>query len=52
MPSKPPSRPKPLALTPPNGAAGLDTTPWLIPTMPNSSASLTRSARDRSRVKA
>jgi hypothetical protein len=51
MPSKPPSRPKPLALTPPNGADGFDTTPALRPTMPVSSRSLTRSARCRSRVK-
>ena len=28
-----------LALTPPNGAAGLETTPWLMPTMPVSSRS-------------
>ena len=34
MPSVPPSRPKPDALTPPNGAAGFDTMPWLMPTMP------------------
>ena len=34
MPSGPPSRPKPEALTPPNGAAGLETMPWLRPTMP------------------
>ena len=33
MPSAPPSRPKPDAFTPPNGAAGLDTMPWLIPTI-------------------
>ena len=29
IPSTPPSRPKPDCLTPPNGAAGLDTMPWL-----------------------
>ncbi len=34
MPSAPPSRPTPEALTPPNGAAGLDTMPWLTPTIP------------------
>src|SRR5680860_62153 len=50
MPSKPPSRPKPECLTPPKGAAGLDTMPWLMPTIPNSRASLTRSVRERSRV--
>ena len=31
MPSWPPSRPSPDCLTPPNGAAGFDTTPWLMP---------------------
>ncbi len=31
MPSAPPSRPTPEALTPPNGAAGLETMPWLMP---------------------
>ena len=46
----PPSRPSPDCLTPPNGAAGLDTTPWLSPTMPVSMASPTRSARRRSLV--
>ena len=50
MPSKPPSRPKPLALTPPNGAAGLETSPVLIPTMPKSSDSASRMVRARSRV--
>ena len=50
MPSKPPSRPKPLAFTPPNGAAGLDSRPVLTPTMPNSSASATLIVRARSRV--
>ena len=34
MPSAPPSRPKPDALTPPKGAAGFDTMPWFIPTIP------------------
>ena len=33
-PRAPPSRPKPEALTPPNGAAALETRPWLRPTMP------------------
>ncbi len=42
IPSRPPSRPKPDCLTPPNAAAGLDTRPWLSPTIPASSASLTR----------
>ena len=45
MPSKPPSRPKPDCFTPPNGAAGLDTMPVLIPIIPNSIASATRSTR-------
>ena len=34
MPSAPPSRPSPEALTPPNGAAGLEISPWLTPTIP------------------
>ena len=51
MPSNPPSRPTPDALTPPKGAAGLETMPWLTPTMPYSRASLIVIARDRSRVK-
>src|SRR5262245_6560710 len=50
IPSAPPSRPKPDALTPPNGAAGLDTRPWLRPTIPVSSFSQTRKARLTSRV--
>ena len=50
MPSAPPSRPKPDCLTPPNGAAGFETRPWLRPTMPVSSASQTRNARLMSRV--
>ncbi len=50
MPSGPPSRPNPDCLTPPNGAAGLETMPWLRPIMPVSSASETRSARLRSEV--
>jgi len=51
IPSKPPSRPNPLCFTPPNGAAGFDTTPTFRPTMPVSIRSLTRIARCRSRVK-
>src|SRR6202034_1278564 len=50
MPSKPPSRPKPDCLTPPKGAAGLDTMPWFTPTIPASMPSTTRNARARSRV--
>jgi hypothetical protein len=50
MPSGPPSRPKPECLTPPNGAAALETIPWLRPTMPVSRPSMTRKARPRSRV--
>src|SRR4051794_12470089 len=50
MPSRPPSRPTPECLTPPNGAEALDTMPWLRPTMPVSSASMTRNARVRSDV--
>ena len=34
-------------MTPPNGAAGLDTMPWLMPTIPVSSPSATRMARVR-----
>lgn len=33
IPSRPPSRPSPECLTPPNGAARLDTIPWLIATI-------------------
>src|SRR5829696_7555363 len=50
MPSGPPSRPTPDCLTPPKGAAGFETRPWLRPTMPVSSPSMTRKARRRSRV--
>ncbi len=50
MPHLPPSRPRPDALTPPNGACGVEGTPSFTPTMPKSSASETRKARDRSRV--
>ena len=38
MPTFPPSRPSPDCLTPPKGAAGLDTRPVLRPTMPTSSS--------------
>src|SRR6266498_3397599 len=47
MPSSPPSRPKPDCLTPPNGAVGLETMPWLSPIMPFSRPSATRKARCR-----
>src|SRR5204863_8096732 len=50
MPSAPPSRPKPDCLTPPKGAAGLETIPWLRPTMPVSRPSTTRKARFKSFV--
>jgi len=50
IPSKPPSRPKPDCLTPPKGAAGFETRPWFSPIIPASIASLTRNARERSRV--
>ena len=50
IPSGPPSRPMPDCLTPPKGAAGFDTSPWLRPTMPVSRPSTTRKARLRSRV--
>src|SRR5918995_4166490 len=49
-PSRPPSRPKPEALTPPNGAAGLEMTPALSPTRPDSRPSATVRARRRSLV--
>src|SRR6185295_17714901 len=49
-PSTPPSRPSPLSLTPPNGAAGSDTSPRLRPTIPASIRSLTRRPRARSAV--
>ena len=49
-PSWPPSRPMPLCLMPPNGAAGSETRPRLRPTMPASSRSLTRRPRARSPV--
>ncbi len=50
MPSKLPSRPNPLAFTPPNGAAALEIRPELMPTIPNCSRSATRMVRARSRV--
>ena len=50
MPWWPPSRPRPLCLTPPNGAAGSETRPRLRPTMPASIRSETRRPRARSPV--
>lgn len=50
MPWWAPSRPRPLCLVPPNGAAGSDTNPRLRPTMPLSIRSETRRPRARSRV--
>ena len=47
IPSNPPSRPKPDCLTPPKGAAGLETMPWLSPIIPVSICSQTRKARFR-----
>src|SRR5205085_9240561 len=41
----PPSRPKPDCLTPPKGAAALETLPWLRPTISVWSPSTTRRAR-------
>ena len=49
-PSWPPSRPIPDCLTPPNGAAGSETTPRLMPIIPASRASATRRERRRSWV--
>jgi hypothetical protein len=49
-PSWAPSRPSPLCLTPPKGAAGSEIKPRLRPTMPASMASATRSPLARSRV--
>ncbi len=46
-----PSRPSPDCLTPPKGAASIETVPVLSPTIPNSSASPTRQARRMSEVK-
>lgn len=46
MPCREPSRPSPLCLTPPKGAASLEIAPQLIPTMPVSSRSATRHRRD------
>lgn len=40
-----PSRPRPEALMPPNGATSLEIKPVLIPTMPYSRASATRNTR-------
>src|SRR5439155_22961302 len=50
IPSRPPSRPKPDCFTPPKGAAGFDTIPWLSPTIPVSRPSHTRNARSKSLV--
>src|SRR6266849_982647 len=50
MPSWAPSRPMPLCLVPPNGAAGSDTSPRLSPIMPKSSFSDTRMPRLKSLV--
>src|ERR1035438_9343013 len=50
IPSTPPSRPNPDCLTPPKGAAELETTPWFNPIIPVSIPSHTRNARPRSRV--
>ena len=53
MPSRPPSRPKPDCLTPPNGAAGLETMPWLMPDHAGLQALADlQQPRDRSWVKA
>src|SRR5512138_1272700 len=48
--SQPPSRPKPLCLTPPNGASTPKPPPPLIVTWLTSSSPATRCARERSRV--
>src|SRR5690606_35195474 len=45
-----PSRPIPDCLTPPNGAAALETNPVLTPTIPDSSCSATRQQRLTSRL--
>src|SRR4029077_19990207 len=50
MPSCAPSRPSPLCLVPPNGAAGSETSPRLSPIMPKSSGSETRMPRVKSLV--
>jgi hypothetical protein len=39
------------AFMPPNGAISVEMMPWLMPTMPYSSASATRQMRPRSRLK-
>lgn len=49
MPSCAPSRPRPLCLKPPNGAAGSETRPRLMPIMPLSIRSASCRARLRSR---
>ena len=48
IPAKPPSRPRPDCLKPPNGAAGSEITPLLIATMPDSKDSATFIARFKS----
>src|SRR5947209_2767316 len=45
-----PSRPRPEAFIPPNGATAVETMPSLTPTMPYSRASLTRKMRPTSRA--
>ena len=50
IPSCAPSRPRPEALTPPNGAAALETRPVFRPIIPVSSWSISRCARARSVV--
>ena len=50
MPARPPSRPKPLCFTPPNGALGDMAGNPLTITVPTSSRRATRCARDASRV--
>src|SRR5690606_21966731 len=49
-PASPPSRPRPDCFTPPNGALASDTMPRLIPIMPASTSSATRTARSRDAV--
>jgi len=48
MPSQPPSRPRPDSFTPPKGAAGLEITPELRPTIPVCNPSATRTASEMS----
>ncbi len=51
MPSGPPSRPMPLDFIPPNGACTAEIAASFTPTVPNSSASVTRTMRLMARVK-